>query len=360
MTYQEVRQTLSGKTVFITGHTGFKGSWLSVWLQEMGCQVVGCALDTGVEKDNYHLTGIGRKIAGDHRVDIRDGEALWRVFNEAQPDFVFHLAAQPLVRLSYAEPMETYATNVMGTVNVLECIRRLEKDVTAVMITTDKCYENMEWDWGYRENDRLGGHDPYSSSKACCEIAISSWRRSFMQKDKYRKLVSSVRAGNVIGGGDWALDRIVPDCIRALEAGRPIVLRNPSAVRPWQHVIEPLWGYIKLAAMMEKGLVEPDAWNFGPDYNSCIPVGRIAETIIGFYGSGSTQTNIDPNAPKETKLLRLDNSKAKNTLDWHPVWDVTEALRQTVDWYRNYADHDVYALCVRQIGEYLEAMERGV
>lgn len=359
MTYQEIQKVLSGKTVLLTGHTGFKGSWLAVWLQEMGCRVIGCALANEEPRANFHLTRIGERIAENHIVDIRDADALWQIVDNAQPDFVFHLAAQPLVRLSYAEPVDTYSSNVMGTINVLECIRRLQKDVTAVMITTDKCYENMEWDWGYRETDRLGGHDPYSSSKACCEIVIASWRRSFFQVDReHRKIVGSVRAGNVIGGGDWALDRIVPDCIRALENGRAIELRNPSAVRPWQHVIEPLWGYIKLAAMMHQGEVEPDAWNFGPDYHSTVPVGEIAEEIIRLYGSGSCYANVNPNAPKETKLLRLDNSKVKNILKWKPVWDVKDALRQTVAWYKNYQTRDVYDLCVEQIREYVEAMER--
>lgn len=349
---------LEGKTVLITGHTGFKGSWLAIWLQEMNCRIIGCALESDQPKSSYCLSGIGERIAEHHIVDIRDGEALWKIFDAAQPDFVFHLAAQPLVRQSYAEPSETYAVNVMGTVNVLECIRRLSKDVTAVMITTDKCYENREWDWGYRETDRLGGHDPYSSSKACCEVAITSWRRSFFQMDKrYRKRVSSVRAGNVIGGGDWAADRIVPDCIRALENGQHIELRNPASVRPWQHVLEPLWGYIKLAAMTEQGRVEPDAWNFGPDYQSCIPVGGIADELIRLYGRGSCRTKSDPDAPKETKLLRLDNSKARNVLDWHPVWNVEKAMWYTVYWYQHYSNEDVYAMCVQQIKEYIDAME---
>lgn len=359
MTYQEVRQALSGKTVLVTGHTGFKGAWLSIWLQEMGCRVIGCALENSQEKSTFRLSGIEERIVENHIVDIRDRETLWKIVEEAQPDFLFHLAAQPLVRLSYAEPAETYEVNVMGTVNVLECVRRLQKDITAVMVTTDKCYENMEWDWGYRETDRLGGHDPYSSSKACCELAISSWHRAFFQQDKlYRKRVASARAGNVIGGGDWATDRIVPDCIRAIEANRPIELRNPTSVRPWQHVIEPLWGYIKLAVFMQQELVEPGAWNFGPDYQNCVPVGEIASEIISQYGRGSCYANVDPNAPKETKLLRLDNSKAKNMLHWRPVWDVKEALRQTVSWFKNYAVCDVYNMCAEQIGEYIKTMEK--
>ncbi len=358
MLYSDVKKVFEGKTVLVTGHTGFKGSWLSIWLHEMGCRVVGYALENEQPKANFHLSNIGNKMFENNIGDICDYTKLKEVFDRTQPDFVFHLAAQPLVRLSYAEPVQTYAANVMGTVNVLECIKELQKDVTAIMITTDKCYENMEWEWGYRETDRLGGHDPYSSSKACCEIAIASWRKSFFNCDKqYVKKVSSVRAGNVIGGGDWALDRIVPDCIRALEEGREIELRNPSAVRPWQHVIEPLWGYIKLAALTNQGMIEPDTWNFGPDYDSCVSVEGIVKHIIEFYGKGNYYANVNVNAPKETKLLRLDNSKAKNQLDWKPVWNVKEAIGETVQWYKEYKETDVYDLCVRQIKEYCTSLE---
>ncbi|MDE5703299.1 MAG: CDP-glucose 4,6-dehydratase, partial [Bacteroidales bacterium] len=242
-----------GKRVLITGHTGFKGSWLSVWLHEMGAEVVGVALDPQTERDNYVLSGIGRRIAADERADIRDGERVKALFAQYRPDIVFHLAAQPLVRLSYDIPAETYATNVMGTVNVLEAVRATPSVKVAVMITTDKCYENKEQVWAYRENEPMGGYDPYSSSKGAAEIAISSWRRSFFNPEQYGKhgkSVASVRAGNVIGGGDWAQDRILPDCIRALEAGEPVGIRSPKAIRPWQHVLEPLGGYLLLAMKM--------------------------------------------------------------------------------------------------------------
>lgn len=236
-----------GKRVLVTGHTGFKGSWLAVWLHEIGAEVIGVGLDPATERDNFELTGIGGKIAADIRADIRDGERLKHIFKEYKPEIVFHLAAQPLVRLSYQCPVETYQTNVMGTINVLEAIRATGSVKIGVMITTDKCYENREQIWGYRENEAMGGYDPYSSSKGAAEIAIASWRRSFFNPDKYSehgKAVASVRAGNVIGGGDWALDRIIPDCIRALEAGLPIDIRSPRSIRPWQHVLEPLSGYI--------------------------------------------------------------------------------------------------------------------
>ena len=238
------------KRVLITGHTGFKGSWLSIWLHELGAEVIGVALDPQTEKDNFVLSGIGKKIKADLRADIRDAEAMRRIFDEYQPEIVFHLAAQPLVRLSYDEPVDTWQTNVMGTINVMEAFRHCESAKVAVMITTDKCYENREQNHAYTEDEPMGGYDPYSSSKGACEIAISSWRRSFMNPDAYAKhgkAIASVRAGNVIGGGDWAKDRIIPDCIRAIEAGQQIAIRNRQAVRPWQHVLEPLSGYLLLA-----------------------------------------------------------------------------------------------------------------
>ena len=232
-----------GKRVLVTGHTGFKGSWLSIWLHELGAEVVGVAQDPFTERDNFVLSGIGQKIKADIRANIRDGERIKEIFRQYQPEIVFHLAAQPLVRLSYDIPVETYQTNVMGTIHILEAIRFTDSVKVGVMITTDKCYENREQIWGYRENEPMGGYDPYSSSKGAAEIAIASWRRSFFNPEEYEKhgkSIASVRAGNVIGGGDWALDRIIPDCIKALEAGKPIEIRSPKAIRPWQHVLEPL------------------------------------------------------------------------------------------------------------------------
>ena len=273
-----------GKRVLVTGHTGFKGSWLSIWLHEMGAEVVGVALDPYSDKDNYVLSGIGRKIKADLRADIRNGEQLKRIFQEYQPEIVFHLAAQPLVRLSYEIPVETYATNVMGTINVMEAIRQTDSVRVGIMITTDKCYENKEQLWGYREDEPMGGYDPYSSSKGAAEIAIASWRRSFFNpKDygqKHHVSLASVRAGNVIGGGDWALDRIIPDCVRALEADKPIEIRSPKAIRPWQHVLEPLGGYLLLA---EKMWQEPTAycegWNFGPRQESLLWQRRVERLL---------------------------------------------------------------------------------
>lgn len=345
-----------GKRVLITGHTGFKGSWLSVWLHEMGAEVVGVALDPQTERDNYVLSGIGRRIAADERADIRDGERVKALFAQYRPDIVFHLAAQPLVRLSYDIPAETYATNVMGTVNVLEAVRATPSVKVAVMITTDKCYENKEQVWAYRENEPMGGYDPYSSSKGAAEIAISSWRRSFFNPEQYGKhgkSVASVRAGNVIGGGDWAQDRIIPDCIRALEAGEPVGIRSPKAIRPWQHVLEPLGGYLLLAMKMwEEPTRYCEGWNFGPEPAGAVSVWEVAEAVVKAYGRGELQDLSDPNAPHEAQLLMLDISKARYRLGWRPRLNMEQTVRLTVDWYRRYRGEDVYSLCAEQIRTY--------
>ncbi len=345
-----------GKRMLVTGHTGFKGSWLSVWLHELGAEVVGVGLDPATDCDNFVLTGIGEKITADIRADIRDGERMKEIFAEYKPEIVFHLAAQPLVRLSYDIPVETYQTNVMGTINVMEAIRATDSVKVGVMITTDKCYENKEQIWGYRENEPMGGYDPYSSSKGAAEIAIASWRRSFFNPNDYQrhgKSIASVRAGNVIGGGDWALDRIIPDCIRALEAGKPIDIRSPKAIRPWQHVLEPLSGYMLLAKKMWESPTEYcEGWNFGPRAESISTVWKVASKVVSHYGSGSLRDLSDPNALHEAKLLMLDISKAKFRLGWEPRMDIDQTVALTVDWYRRYRTEEAYALCVRQIQEY--------
>lgn len=345
-----------GKRVLVTGHTGFKGSWLSVWLHELGAEVVGVGLDPATDRDNFVLTGIGEKIKADIRADIRDGERMKEIFAEYKPEIVFHLAAQPLVRLSYDIPVETYQTNVMGTINVMEAIRATDSVKVGVMITTDKCYENKEQIWGYRENEPMGGYDPYSSSKGAAEIAITSWRRSFFNPNDYQrhgKSIASVRAGNVIGGGDWALDRIIPDCIRALEAGKPIDIRSPKAIRPWQHVLEPLSGYMLLAKKMWESPTEYcEGWNFGPRAESISTVWEVASKVVRHYGTGTLRDLSDPNALYEAKLLMLDISKAKFRLGWEPRMDIDQTVALTVDWYSRYRTEDGYALCVRQIQEY--------
>lgn len=343
------------KRVLITGHTGFKGSWLSIWLHELGAKVIGVSLDPYSKNDNYILSDVGKKIV-DLRGDIRDGDLMKKIFQTYQPEIVFHLAAQPLVRLSYNIPVETYETNVMGTINILEAIRATDSVKTGIMITTDKCYENNEQIWGYRENEPMGGYDPYSSSKGAAEIAISSWRRSFFNPNEYEKhgkSIASVRAGNVIGGGDWALDRIIPDCIRALEADKPIEIRNPNAIRPWQHVLEPLSGYMLLA---QKMWYEPkkycEGWNFGPNIDSISTVWEVAYKVVENFGRGELKNLSAPNVAHEAKLLMLDISKAKFILGWEPRMNILQTIQMTVEWYKNYRQ-STYELCIRQIEKYI-------
>lgn len=347
-----------GKRVLVTGHTGFKGSWLSIWFHELGAEVVGVAKDPLTERDNFVLSEIGSKIKADIRADIRDGEKMKQIFAEYQPEIVFHLAAQPLVRLSYDIPVETYETNVMGTINVMEAIRATDSVKVGVMITTDKCYENKEQIWGYRENEPMGGYDPYSSSKGAAEIAISSWRRSFFNPNDYGKKhhvsLASVRAGNVIGGGDWALDRIIPDCIKAIEAGEPIAIRNKKAVRPWQHVLEPLSGYMLLAQKMwDEPTKYCEGWNFGPMAESISTVWEVASKLIANYGKGELRDMSDPNAVHEANLLMLDISKAKFKLGWEPRMDIDQCASLVADWYKRYKTEDVYRLCVEEINQYI-------
>ena len=325
-----------GKRVLVTGHTGFKGSWLSIWLHELGAEVVGVGLEPYSEKDNFVLSGIGQKIKADIRVDIRDGKKMKKIFAEYQPEIVFHLAAQPLVRLSYEIPVETYETNVMGSINIMEAARVTDSVKVVVMITTDKCYENREQIWGYRENEPMGGYDPYSSSKGAAEIAINSWRRSFFNPADYGKKhhisIASVRAGNVVGGGDWAKDRIVPDCIRALEAGKPIEIRSPLASK-----------------MLQEPTRYCEGWNFGPRTESITPVWEVATMLTKYYGRGELKDVSDPNALHEANLLMLDISKAKFQLGWEPRTNIEQCCQLTADWYKRYQQEDVYNLCVEQI-----------
>ena len=350
------------KSVLITGHTGFKGSWLCVWLEELGANVVGYALEPYTERDNFVVTGLQDKIT--HIIgDVRDYQNLTKVFKEYQPEFVFHLAAQPIVRESYISPKETYDINIGGTVNVLECCRLTDSVRVIVNVTSDKCYENKEWIWGYRENDPMGGYDPYSSSKGCSELVTAAYRQSFFNPStsQPRNLstpqptvaLSSARAGNVIGGGDWQKDRIIPDCIRALESNKPIEIRNPNATRPWQHVLEPLNGYLLLASRMYE---DPQkfcgAWNFGPNYDSIIPVGEVADKVVARWGRGSWINLSTENALHEAKLLSLDISKANAYLKWFPVWGIEETIEKTVDWYKEYKKKDPYRICVDQIQEF--------
>lgn len=345
-----------GKKVLVTGHTGFKGSWMALWLHEMGAEVIGFAQDPFTDKDNFVLSNLGQKII-DLRGDICNIEEIKSVFQKYQPEIVFHLAAQSLVRVSYQQPIETYRTNLMGTIHVMEAFRECKSSKVAVMITTDKCYENHEQMIGYKETDEMGGFDPYSSSKGATELAISSWRRSFMNPNKYsehRKSIASVRAGNVIGGGDWCKDRIIPDCIRALEEDKPIEIRNPKAIRPWQHVLEPLNGYMLLAKKMwENPTQYCEGWNFGPEKESIENVWKVASKVIENYGKGTLKDISNPKDLHEAQLLVLDITKAKTQLQWIPKMNLDETIELTVEWYRKYAHENVYDLCVHQIEKFV-------
>jgi CDP-glucose 4,6-dehydratase len=322
------------RTVFLTGHTGFKGGWLSLWLSDMGAEVHGYALQPLSKINLFDETNITQHLASSTIADIRDAEALQKAMQTAQPDIVIHMAAQPLVRHSYQEPVQTYATNVMGTVNLFESVRNTESVKTVVNITTDKCYENREWIWPYRENEPMGGHDPYSSSKACAELVTSAYRRSFLSEKGVK--LASVRAGNVIGGGDWAEDRLIPDFIRALDLGETLTIRSPKAVRPWQHVLEPLAGYLMLAEKLhEDGNKVAEGWNFGPDENDNKSVQWIVEHLCNKIPKGNWQLDEQPQL-HEAYTLKLDSTKAKTVLGWEPKWDLTTSLNKTIEWHNAY------------------------
>lgn len=348
------------KVILITGHTGFKGSWLSIWLHELGAIVIGLSLDPYTMKDNFILTEIGKKII-DIRGDIRDPKIVNEIFTKYKPEIVFHLAAQPLVRLSYKEPVLTYQTNLMGTINILEGIRKTKSVKIGVFITTDKCYKNKEQIWGYQENDPLGGYDPYSSSKGCAELAISSWRNSFFNPNDYNKhgkSIASARAGNVIGGGDWAQDRLIPDCVRSIEEEKTIEIRSPDATRPWQHVLEPLYGYLLLGKkMMENPIQYSEAWNFGPNFESIISVWDLANKFIKSYGHGKILDVSERFHPHETTLLSLNITKAQKLLNWSPQLNIDETIEYIVEWYKKYKTGSVYSIVTSQIKRYSEKLE---
>lgn len=319
------------KRVFVTGHTGFKGGWLSMWLTQLGADVYGYALPPPTEPSFFEATGLRERLTRSTFGDIRDTASLSEAMRSAQPDIVLHLAAQPLVRYSYTAPVETYDVNVMGLVNVFEAVRQTPGVRSVVNVTTDKCYENREWLWAYRENESLGGYDPYSSSKACAEIVTAAYRRSFMQAAGIP--LGSARAGNVIGGGDWAADRLIPDFLRSIDASRTLVIRSPGAVRPWQHVLEPLSGYLTLAQRLyEAGDAFAQAWNFGPDDADAKPVQWIVEQLCAQVPSASWQLEGVPQ-PHEANTLKLDSTKAKSLLGWAPRWNLETALRKTLDWH---------------------------
>jgi len=344
----------AGRRVFVTGHTGFKGSWLTRWLLDLGADVTGYSLEPPTEPSLFDELRMAGDIA--HVIaDVRDLDHLRAEMNAARPEFVFHLAAQPLVRLSYDQPVKTYATNVMGTVNLLEAVRSIPSVGVVVNVTSDKCYENREMGQAYVEGDAMGGFDPYSSSKGCSELVTGAYRRSFFGEGS-AVAVASARAGNVIGGGDWAADRIVPDCVRALVAGEPIVVRNPDAVRPWQHVLEPLSGYLWLAARLRTGAHALDGpWNFGPRPGDDWPVRSVVDALIDAWGDGSWTTPPSGGPqPHEAKLLNLDISKAGRELGWRPAYDVGHAIRATARWYgaRHEDASSVPARTASDIAEY--------
>lgn len=340
-----------GKRVFLTGHTGFKGGWLTLWLTELGADVHGYALAPPTEPNFFTVAGLAERLASSTLADIRDAGALGRAMAAASPEIVLHLAAQPLVRQSYAEPVETFAVNVMGTVNLFEAVRRTSGVKAVLNITTDKCYENREWVWPYRENEALGGHDPYSSSKACSELATAAWRRSFL--DAAGVQVASARAGNVIGGGDWATDRLVPDFLRALDSGQPLSVRSPLATRPWQHVLEPLSGYLLLAEKLcADDAAFAEAWNFGPDESDARPVQWIVETLCARVPGAAWQREA-AQQPHEAHTLRLDSAKARARLGWRPRWDLQRGLGATLDWHRAWkSGADMAGFSLGQIREY--------
>jgi len=345
-----------GTRVLVTGHTGFKGTWLSIWLTELGAQVTGLALEPESDKEHFVLAGLEHKMDSIYG-DIRDPAFVCHVFEQAQPEVVFHLAAQSLVRDSYREPALTFSTNLMGTVHVMEAIRATPSVRSAVLITSDKCYENVETTRGYSEDDRMGGHDPYSASKGCAELAIASYRRSFFSEVGTAS-IASARAGNVVGGGDWSKDRIVPDCARALTDKEPIEVRSPNSVRPWNHVLEPLGGYLTLGArMLETPGFFESAWNFGPEEGSLVTVRELVEKMIETWGEGVWCDMSDPGQPHEANLLALDISKAREQLGWRPVLDLDATVSFTVDWYKSYRDGKVYEMSADQIAAYSKAAE---
>lgn len=348
-----------GRRVLVTGHTGFKGSWLALWLRSLGAEVTGLALDPPTSPSLFEQAGLAGLI--DHNIcDIRDLAKVQAIVAKAKPEVIFHLAAQPLVRLSYEQPVETYATNVMGTVHVLEAARQTGSVAAFVCITTDKCYENREWVWPYRENDPMGGYDPYSSSKGCAELVVSAYRRSYFPADAIGNggmALASVRAGNVIGGGDWALDRLVPDLVRAFEQGKQPAIRAPLAVRPWQHVLEALHGYLMIAERLIDNQSDfADAWNFGPADEDARPVAWIAAQMQALWGNAAQPpAPWTGTVPHEAGLLKLDTSKARSQLGWRPILPLGEALAWIVEWHQRLgAGEDARALTLEQIRCYSE------
>jgi len=360
-----------GKRVLITGHTGFKGSWLSVWLSELGADIIGYALKPSTTPNLFEISSISKKITS-ILGDIRDLEKLKSIFKKHKPEIVFHLAAQSLVRYSYREPVVTFETNVMGTINLLEACRHSPSVRVIINVTSDKCYENKGWIWGYRENDPMGGYDPYSSSKGCTELITNAYRNAFFNLQEYGKThniaLSSVRAGNIIGGGDWAEDRLIPDCVKALSKNKKIAIRNPKSTRPWQYVLDPLAGYLLLGASMYKDAVKYSGpWNFGPSDDSLLTVKEIVKLVIKHWGNGDfiieKLRHEKLRQPHEAKLLKLDASKAYTLLGWKPIYNIYEAVKRTIHWYKEFyygkrREKDIYDSMVGEIMGYSTRLKK--
>lgn len=349
-----------GKKVFLTGHTGFKGSWISLWLQNMGAEVKGYSLTPPTKPSLFEEANIADGMLSEIG-DIRDYKALNQSLNSFKPEIVLHMAAQPLVRLSYDQPIETYATNVMGTVNLLESCRHLDTVRAIVNITSDKCYENKEWVWGYRENEPMGGYDPYSNSKGCAELVASSFRQSFFNPNNYTQHgvgLASVRAGNVIGGGDWALDRLIPDILQAFEKNEPVEIRNPNAIRPWQHVLEPLSGYLIVAEKLyQQGADYSEAWNFGPNEQDAQPVQYIVNALANSWGNNANWFLSSGTHPHEAHYLKLDCSKAKMRLNWQPLWNLDTTLNKIVNWHQAWLNkHNMRDYTSNEINNYMQQL----
>jgi CDP-glucose 4,6-dehydratase len=365
----ELPAAFAGRSVFVTGHTGFKGSWLSLWLSRLGARVTGYALAPPTQPSAFVAAGVRDVLTAHHEADIRDSLRLDQALRECAPDVVLHLAAQPLVRASYQQPRETIEVNVVGTSGVLDAVRAYGRPCVVIVVTSDKCYDNREHVFGYRETDPLGGLDPYSASKGAAEIVVASYRQSFFPPERvhiHGVRLASVRAGNVIGGGDWAQDRIVADAARSLSCGQPVAVRNPSSTRPWQHVLEPLGGYLLLAARM---LAAPDearlaeAWNFGPSSIEAVSVGELVDLFVTAWGAGSWMDKSVRGQPHEAKLLRLSIDKAITQLGWRPRWSVGEAIRRTALWYRRFYQQSpavagaMQASCLADIADFQAAGE---
>lgn len=349
------------RRVFVTGHTGFKGGWLTLWLNSMGAVVKGYSLAPSTDPAFFIVAGVD-KIGETEIADVRDSDTLLHSMQKFQPDVVFHLAAQPLVRHSFEQPVETFETNVMGTLNLLQAIRSVPSVRCVVNVTSDKCYENREWYWGYRENEQLGGHDPYSASKACSELVTSSYRRSFFSHARYndhRCAIATARAGNVIGGGDWSTDRLVPDILRDLSNRHSVVVRSPLAVRPWQHVLEPLSGYLQLAqCLVEQGMKYAEAWNFGPAESNAQTVQSIVEVMIVQWGDDAEWRVDDQEHAHEARYLKLDCSKARDELDWNTIWGLPKALAAVVAWHKAYLNNnDMRHFSLDDIDRYVDDLQ---